>query len=69
MCMPKAPKEDPQVKEMQKQKMEQEQEKLRAEKKEQLLVVKRRLRGATYGYRSLFSSNPSGDFSGFGRNY
>lgn len=63
MCMPKAPKQDPAIKQAQERQRALEAVRMAEEKKKQLAERKRQLGGS--GVRSLIS----GGGSGFGSNY
>jgi len=63
MCLPKAPKTDPNVKKQQALQAAAEQARLKEEKDKQLVATKRSLRGS--GLRSLLS----GQGSGIGNSY
>jgi hypothetical protein len=64
MCMPKAPKPDPDIKKQQALQRQAELDRLAEEKKKSLVATKRTLRGG--GVRSLLSTDAG---SGFGSNY
>ena len=64
MCFPKAPKEDPAVKQQQAEARAAELERLGEEKQKQLASTRRTLRGS--GVRSLISGMSG---SGYGSNY
>ena len=63
MCLPKAPKQDPAIKQQQQAQRQAELERLAEEKKKDVVAQKRTLRGG--GIRSLLS----GSGTGFGSNY
>ena len=63
MCLPKAPKPDPAIKQQQEAQRQAELERLAEEKKKDVVAQKRTLRGS--GIRSLLS----GAGTGFGSNY
>lgn len=63
MCLPKAPEEDPAVKQAREAQRQREQERIKEEKEKSLAGTKRKLLGS--GVRSLIS----GSGSGFGSNY
>jgi hypothetical protein len=63
MCFPKAPKQDPAIKQQQQLQRQAELERLAEEKKKDVVAQKRTLRGS--GVRSLLS----GAGTGFGSNY
>jgi hypothetical protein len=65
MCLPKAPKEDPEIARQQAEQRRLELERLAEEKKKDVVARRRSLPGS--GTRSLLASGNTG--SGFGRNY
>jgi hypothetical protein len=60
MCLPKAPKEDPAIRQQQKMQRQVEQERLAEEKKKDLAGQRRMIRGS--GMRSLISGESGSGF-------